>query len=399
MAHVNIPHFSRFTRSVKSLIVAACAAVPMTRSRRRSSRNRSARRIRPTSCTLSADCQPSSDRTARLRRRHERCAILADHVAAPTAAQLCPPPLAARASHRPTGCDSSTPCSATPPRAACSFLPVPATTRTGESFVAHAGHLWELAPWMPGTADYERSPSAEKLRAAMTALATIPRRRRRFSPVAAAARARAAGRPNAIARHLARLRELDSRRNQRACRAQSPTQPGPTSPHSPANSSPHCPSAIPRAIAQLEPLANIHLPLQPCLRDIWHDHVLFTGNEVTGLIDFGAIDIDTPATDIARLLGSFASYLPSLLGSGQGEGSCVRHLANHRPGRRPRRLHRNPPTLTRRIARRHTPSTPAAPSSPAAIGFAGSIIEGRQFENRQQVLQRFRRISSRTENR
>jgi homoserine kinase type II len=79
------------------------------------------------------------------------------------------------------------------------------------------------------------------------------------------------------------------------------------------------PNAIPRAIAQLEPLANATLPLQPCLRDIWHDHILFTGNEVTGLIDFGAVGIDTPATDIARLLGSLIPNPRSRSGEGPGE--------------------------------------------------------------------------------
>jgi homoserine kinase type II len=64
------------------------------------------------------------------------------------------------------------------------------------------------------------------------------------------------------------------------------------------------PIAAQKAIAKLEPLVDIRLPLQPCLRDIWHDHILFIGDELTGIIDFGAVDVDTPATDIARLLGS-----------------------------------------------------------------------------------------------
>jgi homoserine kinase type II len=63
---------------------------------------------------------------------------------------------------------------------------------------------------------------------------------------------------------------------------------------------------LPAAIRLLEPLVAREFTLQPAIRDIWHDHVLYTGDEVTGLVDFGAMRIDTPAVDVARLLGSLA---------------------------------------------------------------------------------------------
>ena len=44
--------------------------------------------------------------------------------------------------------------------------------------------------------------------------------------------------------------------------------------------------------------------LQPCLCDVWHDHILFEGDTVSGLVDFGAAKIDHVANDLARLLGS-----------------------------------------------------------------------------------------------
>ena len=52
-------------------------------------------------------------------------------------------------------------------------------------------------------------------------------------------------------------------------------------------------------------------PLQPCLCDVWHDHVLFDEDYVTGIIDYGAMKIDHPAVDVARLLGSFVEDDPA----------------------------------------------------------------------------------------
>ena len=57
------------------------------------------------------------------------------------------------------------------------------------------------------------------------------------------------------------------------------------------------------AACEAEPLA-----LQPVLRDIWSDHVLFAdgGERVSGIVDYHAAGIDSPATDLARLLGSWS---------------------------------------------------------------------------------------------
>jgi Ser/Thr protein kinase RdoA (MazF antagonist) len=49
---------------------------------------------------------------------------------------------------------------------------------------------------------------------------------------------------------------------------------------------------------------KVEVLLQPCIRDIWHDHVLFQGSEVTGLIDFDAMQVDSVSADVARLMGS-----------------------------------------------------------------------------------------------
>jgi Ser/Thr protein kinase RdoA (MazF antagonist) len=44
--------------------------------------------------------------------------------------------------------------------------------------------------------------------------------------------------------------------------------------------------------------------LQPCLCDVWHDHLLFAADRLAGLIDYGSAKIDHPAVDVARMFGS-----------------------------------------------------------------------------------------------
>ncbi|MCI0334293.1 MAG: phosphotransferase [Planctomycetes bacterium] len=269
------------------------------------------------------------------------------------------------------------------------FLSAPITTRYGESFTAHAGHLWELEPWMLGAADYKDSPSIDKLRAAMTALAQFHLAVVDFVLPEIAPTPRVAGPPPAIPRRLARLHDLAHGGINALSRAITDTTWPDLVPLA-RKFIAALPRAVPRAIAQLEPLANVPLPLQPCLRDVWHDHVLFTGDEVTGLIDFGAIDIDTPATDIARLLGSLASGSPPHFGKGPGEGhptsepwheglaaySAVRPLSQHE---------------SLAVVALDT----AAPILAGCNWIRWIYIERRGFEKRSRVIERFRRIRDR----
>ncbi len=182
----------------------------------------------------------------------------------------------------------------------CPFLPVPQAATTGETFVDFAGHLWELTPWMPGIADYELGPSPAKLAAAMHALADIHAATATFNgPVAS----RAAAEANAIQRRASVLRELQDRDFAPIASAVEDSIWPQLAPLARQFLS-QLPKVAPAAFARLEPITRLEWPTQPCLRDIWHDHVLFTGDRVTGIVDFGAVDFDTPATDVARLLGS-----------------------------------------------------------------------------------------------
>jgi homoserine kinase type II len=227
---------------------------------------------------------------------------------------------------------------------------------------------------MPGTANYECTPSSAKLRAAMVALARI---HMCTIEIPSAAAQQAAGAAPAISRRLSRLQDLTHGGGQQLARAIDDSVWPELAPLA-RQFLAVLPEAIPRALARLMPLEKVPFRLQPCLRDIWHDHVLFTGNEVTGIVDFGAVNIDTPATDIARLLGSLAGDNATAWQTGLAAYATVRPLAENE-------LHA--------VASLDTSGTLLA----GCNWIRWIYIEGRQFDDRTQVMERFSRIAARTQ--
>ena len=157
------------------------------------------------------------------------------------------------------------------------LVPTIVPTRDGGSLVEHAGHVWDVTAWVPGAADFRRDPSDARLTAACTALAALHRcwatQPPTHTPCPGVLR-RLAMLDDFNADSLARSRGLDLLR-----------------------------SHVPSAIAALRPWADRPVSVFPCLCDVWHDHVFFSGDRVTGVIDYGAMKIDHPAVDLARLLG------------------------------------------------------------------------------------------------
>jgi homoserine kinase type II len=130
------------------------------------------------------------------------------------------------------------------------------------------------------------------------------------------------------------------------------------------------------AIARLKPFAEIPLPLQVCIRDVWHDHVLFEGDRVTGIVDFGAIEVDTPATDIARLLGSLVGDEEAGWQAGLEAYAQVRPL-----------------TL---IERKAVQALDAAGTILAGCNWIRWIyIDGREFDDWAQIVNRFEDVLTR----
>lgn len=60
-----------------------------------------------------------------------------------------------------------------------------------------------------------------------------------------------------------------------------------------------------RPFEELLPWESKRVAADICLVDVHREHVLFTGSQVTGLIDFSTLRSDGLAVDIARYLGSF----------------------------------------------------------------------------------------------
>jgi homoserine kinase type II len=193
-----------------------------------------------------------------------------------------------------------------------SLAPTPIRTRHGESHVRWDGHDWELSAWLPGRADYFPMRQPEKLRAALSALAEFHRAAADFDGLVS--------RPafSASPGVLTRRRQIEALRAGGLAAIVAAVDNATHSLH--GNSSRDWIAIVDLARRLLplyaqaeEPVCKSlvaaerrSVPLQPCVRDIWHDHVLFLENRVSGLIDFGAMRIDNVAGDVARLLGSFS---------------------------------------------------------------------------------------------
>ena len=178
------------------------------------------------------------------------------------------------------------------------WVPTAHPTRDGGGWVDYGGFRWELTPWMPGKADFHQMPALEKLRAAMSALAGFHLAAASFSESASTL-----GRSPGIG---LRLLQLDRWRSGQAARLARAIRPGvwPELARRAGRILKAFYAGADHLLHLLQGVANVEVPLQACIRDVWHDHVLFEGEKVSGLIDFGAVAIDNPSIDVARLLGS-----------------------------------------------------------------------------------------------
>jgi len=216
---------------------------------------------------------------------------------------------------------------------------VPLVAETGSTVVIRDGAVWQLEPWLPGVADFHANPSRDRLRNAMRALADWHRAACRFEPAPDERewfRSDPADGSPAARERLQRILKWQRGRLVRLRRAigvgvgcpefnfPSNAIDCPTAGPGELNSGHPTPSldrlghfliecfetASPGIAAELQTATEWRVEVQPCLRDVWHDHVLFTGDDVTGLIDPSACRTENVASDLARLLGSLVADDP-----------------------------------------------------------------------------------------
>jgi homoserine kinase type II len=178
------------------------------------------------------------------------------------------------------------------------FIPKLFRDSAGKSFWFVGETLWEVTQWMPGHADYLRQPSRVKRAAAVNALAELHRIWHDFS--------HAQDVSPCVAQRIEMLSDWLAMRNlveQVGACVRGPVE------------SAACMSTVrmlhargPQLLEELRVAGEIRVTLHPVLRDIWSDHLLFQGELVSGIIDFGTVRMDEPAADLARMLGSLHPF-------------------------------------------------------------------------------------------
>jgi homoserine kinase type II len=165
----------------------------------------------------------------------------------------------------------------------------------GQTVHAQGGRLWEVSAWLEGRPAPERPPARAQLRSGAAALAAFHQALRRDQT---------RGPSPAVQARLLEIEDLLRDGFDIIARAldRAPTDPLGVSARRWLERA--RPTAR-RHVAPLRRAAARDVLLQPCLRDARPEHLLFCGDRVTGMVDFGAMAIESVAADLARLLGDW----------------------------------------------------------------------------------------------
>jgi len=177
---------------------------------------------------------------------------------------------------------------------------------SGDTLVADdAGDLWEAVRYVPGVTAADPTPA--QARAAATALARLHALAATWpeQPPRSAA-------PPAVVRRIEHARRMVAEPWEALAGRSPDADPlvGPLAARLAAAAVTARRAASTAVLGRIAALTPAPLPLQVVLRDVWSGHVIFAADDsprVAGIVDLHAAAVDTPATDLARLLGSWAA--------------------------------------------------------------------------------------------
>jgi Ser/Thr protein kinase RdoA (MazF antagonist) len=181
------------------------------------------------------------------------------------------------------------------------FVPQLYKDQFGRSFHSINDCFWEVTQWLPGEADYLKRPSPKKLESAIDALARLHRcwrglrRETGMSPTMCE-------RAKMLKRWLNQHDLME--RIGRLVRSPEESQLSLTSLQQLQLNGP-------QILGRLEHMSHNVVTLQPVVRDVWSEHLLFERDKLVGIVDYGALRIDEPAVDLARMLGSLEPFSES----------------------------------------------------------------------------------------
>ena len=180
----------------------------------------------------------------------------------------------------------------------CPEVVVPMPANSGSSFVKMHSSFWELTRWITGTETLESSTTEQLIDSALETTARFHQATARFhfniakSKNIESLQRRLHGLPVALKRldqHVRANEKTISNENWRFYQSTAPA----------------LAAKLHRELAAFE---ATELTVQPVIRDLRADHFFVSAESVTALIDFGAMQIDSIAWDLARLLGSLDTF-------------------------------------------------------------------------------------------
>lgn len=174
-------------------------------------------------------------------------------------------------------------------------VPNPLPHPTGTTWRQAGGRLWEVSPWLPGEADPSGRWNQNQLRAARSTLDRMHEawRAKWSSDV---------GVSPSVADRLQKLLSWTETADAAGRQLRDCADPGLKDLLCLAWH--RLDQDRERCLRLLAPWAERKVPRQRVLADAWAEHFLFTGNKLTGLVDFGGVRWDAVEVASARLIHS-----------------------------------------------------------------------------------------------